>query len=74
MDVLTVRAQSWEGAFRHFDQNNNNAIDGDELQQALEQFGYHLSSQLQNLLKRKYGTGLSFEHQISSVRCSCLLN
>jgi Ca2+-binding EF-hand superfamily protein len=46
--------KSWEGVFHHFDQNNNNAIDGNELEQALERFGYHLSHQLQELLKRKY--------------------
>ena len=58
--VLTLRAQSWEGVFHHFDQNSNNAIDGNELEQALERFGYHLSPQLQDLLKRKYGAGLPF--------------
>jgi Ca2+-binding EF-hand superfamily protein len=67
-----VRAQKWEGVFRHFDKNNNNAIDGDELQQALERFGYNLSPPLQDLLKRKYGAGLSFEHPMSSARCSLL--
>jgi Ca2+-binding EF-hand superfamily protein len=72
--VLTVRAQSWEGVFRHFDKNNNNAIDGDELQQALERFGYNLSQPLQDLLKRKYGAGLSFGHPMSSAHCSRLLN
>jgi hypothetical protein len=36
----------------------------------LERFGYNLSPALQNLLKRKYGAGLSFENPISSVRCS----
>jgi Ca2+-binding EF-hand superfamily protein len=53
-----VRAQAWEGAFRRFDKNNNNIIDGDEMQQALEQYGYKLSSPLQDLLKRKYGAEL----------------
>jgi Ca2+-binding EF-hand superfamily protein len=71
---LTVRAQSWEEAFRHYDKNKNNAIDGDELEEALERFGYSLTPQLQGLLKRKYGAGLSFEHPISSARCSRLLN
>jgi Ca2+-binding EF-hand superfamily protein len=60
--------------FRRFDKNKNNAIDGDELQQALEQLGYELSSQLQGLLRRKYGAGLSFEHPMSSAHCSRLLN
>jgi len=68
--VLTVRAQDWEGVFRHFDKNNNNTIDGDELQQALQRFDYNLSPALQDLLRRKYGTELSFEHPMSSAHCS----
>jgi hypothetical protein len=68
--VLTVSAQSWEGAFRHFDQNNNNAIDGDELRLALERFGYRLSPALQNLLKRKYGAGLFFRAS-NPIRLFC---
>jgi Ca2+-binding EF-hand superfamily protein len=70
---LTVRAQAWESVFRHFDKSHNGTIDGDELRQALEQFGYKLSPPLQDLLKRKYGTGLSFEHPISSAHCLRLL-
>jgi Ca2+-binding EF-hand superfamily protein len=72
--VLTVSTQSWEGVFRHFDKNKNNTIDGDELEQALERFGYKLSPPLQDLLKRKYGAGLSFEHPVSSAHCSRLLH
>ena len=71
--VLTVRAQEWEGVFRHYDGNHNDYIDGDELGQALERFGYPLTPQLQNLLKRKYGAG-PFEHPISPAHCSRLLN
>jgi hypothetical protein len=40
----------------------------------LEQLGYKLSPQLQDLLKRKYGAGLSFEHPMSSAHCSRFLN
>ena len=40
------------------DSNHDNTINDDELQQALEQYGYKLSPQLQDLLKRKYGAGL----------------
>ena len=65
--VLTVMTQSWEGAFRHFDKNGNNAIDGDELELALERFGYNLSPQLQDLLKRKYGATLSVLLSIQSL-------
>ena len=71
---LTVRTQRWEEAFHHYDKNKNNIIDGDELEEALERFGYHLTPHLQALLKRKYGAGLSFEHPISSARSSRLLN
>lgn len=70
---LTVRAQAWEGIFRRFDKNHNNTIDGDELHDALKHLGYELSPQHQDLLKRKYGTVLSFEHPISSAHCSRLL-
>jgi peflin len=40
----------------------------------LEQLGYNLSPQLQDLLKRKYGAGLSFEYPMSSAHCSRFLN
>ncbi|KAI0285753.1 hypothetical protein BGY98DRAFT_909596 [Russula aff. rugulosa BPL654] len=46
---------SWQGVFGYFDKNKNNTIDGDELEQALKQYGYDLSTDLQELLKRKYG-------------------
>ena len=67
MGDLTVWAQSWEGIFRHFDKNQNNTIDDDELQQALERFNYKLSPPLQDLLKRKYGAVLPFEYPMSSA-------
>ena len=65
--VLTVRAQNWQAVFHHFDQNKNGVIDGDEMKVALERFGYHLSSQLVWLLRRKYGAGLSLS--IQSLLC-----
>ena len=55
-----MRAQHWKLVFHHFDQNHNGAIDGDELKTALEQFDYKLSEPLQDLLQRKYGTGLPY--------------
>jgi hypothetical protein len=36
----------------------------------LQQLGYELSPALQDLLQRKYGTGLSFEHPMSSLHGS----
>ncbi|KAI0271103.1 hypothetical protein BGY98DRAFT_1128248 [Russula aff. rugulosa BPL654] len=53
-DGLWNYIKEWEGVFRHYDRNHNDYIDGDELGQALERFGYPLTPQLQNLLKRKY--------------------
>jgi len=56
MGVLTKWAQDWQGVFLHFDRDRSGTIDGQELHQALNQFGYRLSPQLLNLLQRKYGT------------------
>jgi len=53
-DGLWKYIKSWEAVFHHFDKSNNNSIDGNELTEALKQFGYHLSPRLQDLLKRKY--------------------
>jgi Ca2+-binding EF-hand superfamily protein len=69
---LTVRAQDWESVFNRFDTNHNRTIDGGELQPALKELGYELPDALQDLLQRKYGTGLSFEHPMSSVHGSHL--
>jgi hypothetical protein len=52
---LTERTQDWQGVFLHFDRDRSGTIDGQELQQALNQFGYRLSPQLLTLLQRKYG-------------------
>lgn len=47
--------QDWQGVFLHFDRDRSGTIDGNELQAALNQFGYRLSPNLLNLLLRKYG-------------------
>lgn len=49
------KSQDWQGVFLHFDRDRSGTIDGNELQEALRQFGYRLSPQLLNLLQRKYG-------------------
>jgi Ca2+-binding EF-hand superfamily protein len=49
-------AQDWQGVFLHFDRDRSGTIDSQELQSALNQFGYRLSPQLLNLVQRKYGT------------------
>lgn len=41
--------------FKHFDQDQSGSIEGGELAQALQQFGYNLSPKLLSLVQRKYG-------------------
>lgn len=58
ISVLTNGTQDWQRVFIHFDRDRSGTIDGQELQQALNQFGFRLTPQLLNLLERKYGTRL----------------
>jgi len=44
----------WQGVFKHFDRDASGSIDGGELTQALQQFGYNLSPQLLHLVQSKY--------------------
>ena len=53
--ILPSKPQDWQGVFLHFDRDRSGTIDGNELQAALNQFGYRLSPNLLNLLQRKYG-------------------
>ncbi|KAL0955564.1 hypothetical protein HGRIS_001805 [Hohenbuehelia grisea] len=46
--------KDWQGVFRHFDRDRSGSIDGQELQEALRQFGYNLSPQLLDLVQKKY--------------------
>jgi len=46
--------KDWQGVFLHFDRDRSGTIDGQELQSALNQFGYRLSPQLLSLVQRKY--------------------
>jgi Ca2+-binding EF-hand superfamily protein len=46
--------KDWQGVFLHFDRDRSGTIDSQELQSALNQFGYRLSPQLLNLVQRKY--------------------
>ncbi|KZT33796.1 EF-hand [Sistotremastrum suecicum HHB10207 ss-3] len=46
--------KDWQGVFRHFDADRSGSIDGQELANALQQFGYNLSPQLLELISRKY--------------------
>jgi Ca2+-binding EF-hand superfamily protein len=47
--------KDWQNVFRHFDRDRSGSIDGQELSQALGQFGYNLSPQLMHLVEKKYG-------------------
>lgn len=53
--------KDWQNVYRHFDRDRSGSIDGQELHQALQQFGYNLSPQLLRLIEAKYdvhqGTG-----------------
>ncbi|EAU92003.1 apoptosis-linked protein 2 [Coprinopsis cinerea okayama7 len=46
--------KDWQNVFKHFDRDRSGSIDGNELREALGQFGYHLSPQLLDLLQKKY--------------------
>jgi Ca2+-binding EF-hand superfamily protein len=50
--------KDWQAVFKHFDRDRSGSIDGGELTQALQQFGYNLSPQLLNLVQRKYATAV----------------
>lgn len=53
---LNIDAQhSRQNVFRHFDKDRSGSIEGNELKDALAQFGYNLNPQLLQLLERKYG-------------------
>ncbi len=47
--------KDWQNVFRHFDRDRSGSIDGQELSEALGQFGYRLSPQLLDLVQKKYG-------------------
>ena len=49
----------WQNVFRHFDRDHSGSIDGQELADALSNFGYRLTPQLLQLIEQKYGTALS---------------
>ena len=47
--------KDWQNVFKHFDRDRSGTIDGDELRDALGQFGYNLSPSLLDLVQKKYG-------------------
>ncbi|KZO98312.1 EF-hand [Calocera viscosa TUFC12733] len=51
--------RDWQNVFRHFDADRSGSIDGRELKNALEQFGYRLTPKILRLLEIKYGAGES---------------
>ncbi|KAF8908406.1 hypothetical protein CPB85DRAFT_1309326 [Mucidula mucida] len=48
--------KDWQNVFRHFDRDRSGSIDGQELSEALGQFGYRLSPQLLDLVQKKYAS------------------
>ena len=46
--------KDWQNVFRHFDRDGSGYVDGNEMGEALGQFGYRLSPQLIGLVQRKY--------------------
>jgi peflin len=46
--------KDWQNVFRHFDRDRSGSIDGQELREALGQFGLNLSPPLLETLQRKY--------------------
>ncbi|KAJ7032256.1 hypothetical protein C8F04DRAFT_1107740 [Mycena alexandri] len=46
--------KDWQNVFKHFDRDRSGSIDGNELRDALAQFGYNLSPHLLVLVQRKY--------------------
>jgi len=48
--------KDWQNVFRHFDRDRSGSIDGQELRDALTQFGYNLSPHLLDMVQRKYAS------------------
>ncbi|KAJ6493261.1 hypothetical protein C8R45DRAFT_824951, partial [Mycena sanguinolenta] len=48
--------KDWQNVFKHFDRDRSGSIDGNELRDALAQFGFNLSPHLLVLVQKKYGT------------------
>jgi len=48
--------KDWQNVFRHFDRDRSGSIDGQELREALSQFGYQLSPPILDLIQRKYAS------------------
>ncbi|KAF8058680.1 hypothetical protein FPV67DRAFT_513340 [Lyophyllum atratum] len=46
--------KDWQNVFKHFDRDRSGSIDGQELRDALGQFGYNLSPPLLDLVQKKY--------------------
>ncbi|KAF9458658.1 EF-hand [Collybia nuda] len=46
----------WQGVFRHFDRDRSGSIEGRELAEALQSFGYSLSPPLLTLIEHKYAS------------------
>jgi len=58
--LIDSPSQDWQNVFKHFDRDRSGTIDGNELREALGQFGYNLSPQLLDILQKKYGAFFLF--------------
>jgi len=47
--------KDWQNVFRHFDRDQSGSIEGNELRDALAQFGFRLSPEILTLVQKKYG-------------------
>ncbi|KAF5373169.1 hypothetical protein D9758_001670 [Tetrapyrgos nigripes] len=46
----------WQNVFRHFDRDRSGTIEGHELSEALQSFGYKLSPHLLRMIEQKYAS------------------
>ncbi|EGN96075.1 hypothetical protein SERLA73DRAFT_185603 [Serpula lacrymans var. lacrymans S7.3] len=49
----------WQRVFKHFDRDQSGSIEGRELAEALQSFGYNLSPPLLTMLEHKYASGIA---------------
>jgi peflin len=63
----------WQNVFRHFDRDHSGSIEGRELSEALQSFGYRLSPALLTLIELKYGKSALFHVDCKKILISFIL-
>lgn len=63
----------WQKAFKYFDRDGSGTIDGHELSNALQNFGYNLSPTLMSLVEQKYGKPQASKAHNSILMACCAL-